>query len=494
MIRKGIFRSYARASLLINETQPGTELIDEFLDSPTFARLTLDFERDLSRAMSEFRANHSPPAPVEAAAAEGPPVVAPPPEVPRSRLTFRLPNARAGDAYAQVLTPLTAPPRSIVYLAIAVPPELGLVSDLASGKVSGTPAAAGEFDIPILFHFEGESPPEQQAATVSLLVNQDPKLLWKNLPSDQTDPFWKPDEQCSSVAGADFRIVAASKRGRSHAHVGAFRDDDYLIDHLPGTGWYLAVVSDGAGSARYSRRGSQIICEKAAEHLKHTLDGPTGHEVAEAAAALHAARTATPPDEIRVEAATKLLESRLFVAVGHAAHHSVKAIHEELASRPELGAAYKDFYCTAMISAARRFPFGTLCVAYWVGDGAVGVYSKTAGIQLLGDVDSGDFSGQTRFLDSGEVSADALSRRTRFALVDDMTALILMTDGVSDPKFDTESNLGRRVKWDELWDDLEYSAGLFKEETAVEQRLLSWLDFWSQGNHDDRTIAVLLRE
>ena len=84
--------------------------------------------------------------------------------------------------------------------------------------------------------------------------------------------------------------------------------------------------------------------------------------------------------------------------------------------------------------------------------------------------------------------------RTRFVLIDDMTALVLMTDGISDPKFDTEANLSRRSKWDDLWQDLDRAAGCGAKDEGMEQRLLSWLDFWSPGNHDDRTIVLILQE
>ena len=129
--------------------------------------------------------------------------------------------------------------------------------------------------------------------------------------------------------------------------------------------------------------------------------------------------------------------------VGNAAYYAALAIHGEVSARPELGGAFKDYSSTALIAICKRYSFGTLCAAYWVGDGAVGVYSRRDGITLLGEVDSGEFSGQTRFLDNAAVDHAMLRKRTRFALAEDMTALVLMTDGVSDAKFDTEARLGR---------------------------------------------------
>ncbi|MES2935750.1 MAG: protein phosphatase 2C domain-containing protein [Pseudomonadota bacterium] len=521
MIKEGLLRTYARSHLSSADPQLEAGLIEAFLNSGTFLHLTAVFDKNLASALARFSEEQSIPL-AESSIFDAPSVkpfafdclqsnAVPAPalgdidpsakrlatagqlEASPSTIAFRLPHGRIGEIYSERLTSLQAPSDAIVFRDISVPSELGLTIDLASGALTGTPQATGEFEISILFSYADNSSPSQ-SATVTLLVNQNPKLMWKTLPSDQSDIFWKPDQQCSKLAAAGFRLIAASKRGRSHAHVGSYRDDDYLIGHVGATDWLIAVMSDGAGSAKYSRRGSQVICQQAAAHLQKTLAGTAAHAIAEAAAAFHSARLHKPFDPARIETAHQQLHAKLFITVGHAAHHAVKAIHDELAAHPELNASYKDFSSTAMIAACRRFSFGTLCVAYWVGDGALGVYSKTAGITLLGDVDSGEFSGQTRFLDNAEVTADALARRTRFALVDDMTALILMTDGVSDPKFDTEANLSRSAKWDQLWQDIDDPVGLGASDEGIEQRLLSWLDFWSQGNHDDRSIALILPE
>ncbi|MBC7498890.1 MAG: protein phosphatase 2C domain-containing protein [Herminiimonas sp.] len=474
--------------------------VDAFFSSAFFTRFATRVDEELDKAISEFRL--TPPTsekPDKATTAiDDVPDISvhptqPDPSIPM--IAFRLPNARAGSTYSHQLELQTPSPLTVSYVDIVLPIGLDMAVDLVSGTLSGTPGTAGEFDIGIVYVLtgkDGNATAETRSARVSLLVNPDPKLMWKNLPSDQSDPFWKPDEEYASRAGAGFDLVAASKRGRSHAHVGSFRDDDFLIDTVDATGWAIAVVSDGAGSAQYSRRGSQIICQRAGAYLKHVLGGTAAADLDAATEELHHARTAQPGDAARIDAASLQLHARLVATVGHAAHEAVKALHAEVAGRPETGVSYRDFSSTAIIAACRRFSFGTLCVAYWVGDGAVGVYGNDTGITLLGDADSGEYSGQTRFLDNAEVSADALARRTRFALVGDMTALILMTDGVSDARFDAEVHLTRRQPWDELWQELDTAAfiGDYGDDTTA--RLLAWLDFWSQGNHDDRTIALVL--
>lgn len=53
------------------------------------------------------------------------------------------------------------------------------------------------------------------------------------------------------------KLVVTSKRGRSHAHEGKFREDDFAVNELPAD-WCIVSVSDGAGSAKAAREGSRV--------------------------------------------------------------------------------------------------------------------------------------------------------------------------------------------------------------------------------------------
>ena len=88
------------------------------------------------------------------------------------------------------------------------------------------------------------------------------------------------------------------------------------------------------------------------------------------------------------------------------------------------------------------------------------------------------------------MTPDDVMKRLRFTVTDDFTGLVLMTDGVTDPKFETDNNLASLQKWDELWMELEPMLG---NKDTVSDELLKWLEFWSPGNHDDRTIALLYK-
>lgn len=403
---------------------------------------------------------------------------------------FRLPNARIGVEYTHRIEPVDTS-QAVVFLDLVVPDGLSLKADIRTGMVSGTPNAAGDYTVTAIYHFEKQSPSRQRRATINMSVTPDPRSMWKNLPSDPGAPYAKPDEQCSALRGRDMAVIAASKRGRSHAHVGSFRDDDYRIQHVADTGWYIVVVADGAGSARFSRRGAAIICEEAKKRIQTSLADTllTGQIDAQAQAYAQARSAAKPAEQIAT--LQQSLRTSLSRVVGNAAYYAASAIFNEVAQRTDLGGVFKDYSSTALVAICKRYPFGTLCAAYWVGDGAIGVYSERDGISLLGDVDSGEYSGQTRFLDSTAIDHESLLNRTRFELVEDMTALVLMTDGVSDAKFETEARLNRAADWHSFWQELDGSVGFADLEAGKESKLLAWLDFWSQGNHDDRTIAII---
>ena len=67
-----------------------------------------------------------------------------------------------------------------------------------------------------------------------------------------------------------------------------------------------------------------------------------------------------------------------------------------------------------------------------------------------------------------------------------------MTDGISDPEFESEKEFEDQERWSEYW-STKVKPHLSDDAGKSAESLLSSLDFWSPGNHDDRTIAVLYK-
>lgn len=71
-----------------------------------------------------------------------------------------------------------------------------------------------------------------------------------------------------------------------------------------------------------------------------------------------------------------------------------------------------------------------------------------------------------------------------------------MTDGIYDPKFVVESKLENLESWKNFLRDLdgENEENIkvdFVNDQNIEVQLSNWMDFWSKGNHDDRTLSVI---
>lgn len=341
---------------------------------------------------------------------------------------------------------------------------------------AGRPKEARDVTLTCVYQVQGESGERRTAAVTVLSITPNPRNLWQNKPTDKAAEYWTPDEENVCV-GADGRtIIAASKRGRSHAHVGSFRDDSFKVDYLSETGWHVVAVSDGAGSAEFSRAGSRIICSTFCELVRKTLTD-TEAKVREQGA----------PDT------ADAWEPRLRKLVPWAAQKGALAISAEAQAK---GRPIKTYAATFLGFVMKHFGEEWLVVSIGIGDGIIGMFRCAEEgkdeLVLLSEPDGGEYVGQTRFVTMAEVwEAKSLERRVKSARARDFRFIMSMTDGVSDPRFETDSNLGTRERWDELWRELECRLPLSERSEETSRALLGWLDFWSVGNHDDRTIAIV---
>ena len=313
--------------------------------------------------------------------------------------------------------------------------------------------------------------------------------LWRDEPvnwDQMPEPRYRNEDYATDSAvldGEEKHIVAASLRGRSHAQEGKPRDDAFRFATTHD--WQVLAVSDGAGSACYSREGARLACEKAVAVCCERLDNEAYRDGFEA----HIKALSAIPDETDKR---KPVGDSLYTLLCHAANQARQAIAQEAALQ---GKETRTYAATLLLCVAKHFPFGWFVGSFWVGDGAIALYRRDTTphtVYLMGEPDEGEYGGQTRFLTMPEVFSDAsaLYRRLRFRLVDDFSALFLMTDGVSDPKFETTNNLKNAEKWDALWDELT-AADALTNAAESQQALLEWLGFPSPGNHDDRTLLVL---
>lgn len=382
------------------------------------------------------------------------------------RQTVTLKNARAGEDYSDTLVL-----DRVRDVTLCDAGGSGLSFDAADWTFAGVPGQAGDFELRLTARID-DRPAE---ITARLAVIADPKSLWTSEPSDQSAPFWKPDEDFSLVEGEGLRMVAASKRGRSHAKGGGFREDDFaLAAHGP---WHIAAVADGAGSARLSRLGSRLATETATRELPSLIDQHLADGLEEL---------------IQHPGGAEEILQRLYKVLITAAFAAAEALQKQA---EQLGEPAASLSTTLILVIARQFESRWFVASFSIGDGgAAQLDLESKSVQPLTAPDSGEYAGQTRFLAKSEFgNAEEVSKRLRFAAPKRFTAIALMSDGITDPKLPTDAIFADPAAWESFWsDDLAKQVDFAGPEEELREDFLAWLDFWSPGNHDDRTLAVLL--
>ena len=395
-------------------------------------------------------------------------------------LSMRLPNAMQHRVYQYEL-PIEALTENIAHIQILKaglePLTTGLKVELQEKSicVHGTPTEKGTATLWVEY-VTGEPNGNSKNLTAcfpELTIFPDPKSLWKDLPVDESAPYQTPNEAIGGrfdISGKN--IMLASKRGRSHAHEGKFRDDSFSFGWIPEYKWLIVAVSDGAGSAEFSRKGSEIACMTFVDELREKLS---------------TAETNQKIDSLDKHNQEMALE-RLLFSTAHQAAVNIKDVASEHND------PVKKYSATFLGYIAKKFENEWLFVSVGIGDGAIALLDTENQVHLLNEPDGGEYVGQTRFLTTPEVWKDN-HKRTFSIRVHDFQSVFSMTDGVSDPMFETDNNLKNSQKWIDFWNNLKNSKDnpihFDKHEEQTQKELLAWLDFWSKGNHDDRTLAVL---
>lgn len=368
---------------------------------------------------------------------------------------------------------------------------LGLKFDIANNRIFGMPIVANTVDLHIVFYNKADENKSEDIKIVSFIVNADPKDLWLNKSSDQNAKYAKQDEATFSGYFLDKKVIIGSKRGRSHAHEGSFRDDDFLVKTLPDN-WAVIAVADGAGSAKYARQGSKLATELVVKSF----------EKEEVLLTLSSDVTAYFSDN-KIVSDTEIEQGndekiKYKSSIINTLYKEVRQIHVQLNdySKQE-GLNLKDLNTTLIFALCKKFDFGYVLLTFGVGDCPINVVlNNNQNVKLLNTLDVGEFGGGTRFITMPEIFTPEIVNRFSISKFEQLDKLFLMTDGIYDPKFVTENKLEDVISWQNFLQDIggenENKAKIdFENDDEIEKQILHWLDFWSKGNHDDRTLAII---
>lgn len=386
---------------------------------------------------------------------------------PRAKIT--IPNARAGERFSSPIDITLDEGQQATIRDVIFPRYIGLSYEKENELLTGTPTESGDIELSVLWSCSSHDECETKLLFV---VNPDPRSLWKVVEPPADAPYPKSHLDAAGLDGDGIRIAAASRRGRSHEHAGSFRDDDFYINHCRETGWSVMLVADGAGSAVNSREGSRIAVKTAGNYLINQLSGLKGFHLKE-----HITAWEGSDQQITINAMLHHFKQAATLAVNIIQNEAI------CAEQP-----VKSYSTTLLATVALRTDKELFAAAFWLGDGAIGAYSPSGKVRILGNPDSGEYAGQTRFLDQSIIAEPSFSGRISVGKWNDVSHLILMTDGVSDPLFETDNGLRSDEKWTRLVDEL---TPVLTDASIAPERLGDWLNFFSTGNHDDRTIAVL---
>ena len=260
----------------------------------------------------------------------------------------------------------------------------------------------------------------------------------------------------------DWMLAGATRRGRAHAHQASFREDSFALHARDDAS--ILVVADGAGSARWSRVGSEMAVRSVVESLSTAMRARD-----------HDMESAMPES---VHAACSLLED----------------------TANAVGAHGRDFRTTLIIAVLARQDDAEQLAVCQVGDGCVAVARTNGSVDLLIAGEHGGYSGEVScFLPDPEAVQRA---RASVSIIDakDVDVVLLCTDGIEDPFYPIPRNGSLLVS--QLVDGVQEPAPYFTRQVRhgpalghpeMLTRLRSWLQFERRGENDDRTLAVAYR-
>ena len=288
---------------------------------------------------------------------------------------------------------------------------------------------------------------ERKCAIAAQQKEMDTLATWQYhpLPEDDPDPHSEYDDRLLRTSD-NSTLMGARVRGKKHKHDGTNCDD--WFEFSASGNWTIIAVSDGAGSKKFSRLGAKVSCQAAVRYLEATLQA---HKLEK--------RENWSKETFDRDKETGQFSEADLETVQKALHGAMKAAYEAVTETTRDRAQYTRYYkslehrdldisdlsatlllavCTVVNYKDKDYSFVMTCQ---VGDGTIAAIDSNDRTAILSHPDRGEFAGQTEFLTTeGKIETDNLMRKT-FPFFRPLKALFVMTDGVADDYFPTESKM-----------------------------------------------------
>lgn len=242
-------------------------------------------------------------------------------------------------------------------------------------------------------------------------------------------------------------VIGARARGKKHKHEGSNCDDWFETAEVDGC--IICVVSDGAGSKPLARVGARVCCETAVECLKDSISKLLSDEPT-----LKAELSSDMKSEGFMAACGKLaplVQCAAKCAFDAVNNELLKVVSDEryiasLGREPVLNDLSSTFLAAVVMPLCVEGRTENFVISVQIGDGCICAINTAAGaegcVKILGNADSGAYSGETDFLSEKNTSPSAIAGRTRISRgASDL--FMLMTDGVADDYFPNQLMMKR---------------------------------------------------
>lgn len=234
-------------------------------------------------------------------------------------------------------------------------------------------------------------------------------------------------------------IIGGRVRGKKHKHEGTNCDD--WFETARAENCIIAAVSDGAGSKQLSRIGARASCEAAVEYLKKEIPAlfeKNGELLAQLSSDISGdsflAACGSFAAAVRGAAA----------AAFNAQIDCLKSFYSDSNYISSLGRNPKlsDLGCTFLLAVIVPLEIDgerqSFVITLQIGDGCICAVNSGCDAEqcfkLLGEADSGTYSGETDFLSEKNISEEVIGRKIRISR-GKSDIIMLMSDGVADDYF-----------------------------------------------------------
>ena len=322
---------------------------------------------------------------------------------------------------------------------------------------------------------------------------------YADIPCDCSDGFFIDGDRPLSV-------LAASKRGRLHEHLGAFCKSGYACALGPDEdGWHVFAVAEGCESAKYGHKGAELRRDAWTRVLESHLNGPACQITDAVENALLEAYELGGTDVFPERVERKTLRVQADSLFSKMARKEAEII----ASEAQAGKSDPDDYRASLQCVAiKRFPGNGkrpdvwTVLSYGAGDGVAAIYRPNGAAQviLLNPLEEASLrDGASLELKRESAPWKTVRHRAHITFLTEFGGIFLATKSMLAPFVPPDSFADEYALWEKfLTKTFPNSApGAFDLYFSCEERAeaaLKGLEIQIPGYYDDRAFVAIVND